>query len=70
MHGLEAKYDDEIVFTYLDIDDGSTAPFKEALGYFYQPHLFLVDGQGNIIQQWVGYVSLAELETALVNASP
>ncbi|HLF90045.1 MAG TPA: hypothetical protein VI451_13935 [Anaerolineales bacterium] len=68
VHGLEAKYNSQINFVYLDIDDANTQRFKEALDYIYQPHIFLLDENGNIIQQWVGYVSLTELETVLVSA--
>ena len=68
VHGLEAKYKDQMNFVYLDIDDSNTLRFKEALGYIYQPHIFLVDGEGQIIMQWVGYVQPAELEAALISA--
>ena len=68
VHGLEAKYNSQINFVYLDIDDANTQRFKEVLDYIYQPHIFLLDENGNIIQQWVGYVSLTELETVLVSA--
>ena len=69
VHGLEAKYTDRINFVYLDIDDANTQRFKDALDYIYQPHIFLLDENGSIIQQWVGYVSLTELETVLVSAT-
>ena len=39
-------------------------PFKQALGYQYQPHLFLLDADGNIIQQWVGFVTADQLTAA------
>ena len=52
-------------FVYLDIDDPQTAPFKRALGYQYQPHLFLLDGQGTILREWVGFVSEEDLVGAL-----
>lgn len=68
VHGLEEKYRDQIVFTYLNIDDNETQKFKEALGYVYQPHIFLLDENGEVIQQWVGYVQQADLEAALVRA--
>jgi hypothetical protein len=64
VHGLEAKYHTRMEFTYLDIDDPATAPFKAALGYRVQPHYFLLDGQGNIRQQWLGYVQEADFVTA------
>src|SRR4030067_858301 len=53
-HGLEARYSDRIDFVYLDIDDPRSAPFKSRLGYLVQPHIFMLDGQGGILQQWVG----------------
>jgi hypothetical protein len=66
VHGLEAEYGSQVNFIYLDIDDRNTEPFKQELGYRYQPHLFLVDADGNILQQWVGRVSGDELERALL----
>lgn len=69
MHGLEAKYSGQVNFIYLDIDDSRTNPFKQELGFRYQPHLFLLDGDGNIITQWVGFVSEQDLEGAILNAT-
>lgn len=65
MHGLEAEWGDQVNFIYLDIDDPATQPFKSALGYQYQPHMFLVDGDGQVVQQWVGLVDRETLEQAL-----
>lgn len=65
MHGLEQQYGDRISFVYLDIDDGRNDDFKRQLGYRVQPHIFLLDGEGTITQQWLGYVERAELEAAL-----
>ena len=70
MHGLEAEYYDRIDFTYLDIDDPTNDQFKRALGYQYQPHLFLLDGDGNILGQWVGRTSAEVLVAAFNAASP
>ncbi len=69
MHGLEAKYAGQIDFVYLDIDDSNTASFKSRLGYRYQPHLFLLGGAGNVLQQWVGFTAEGELEAALESVS-
>ena len=68
VHGLEAEYGDQVTFVYLDIDDPATTPFKSQLGYIYQPHFFMLDGQGNVLQQWVGMTTEAELEAALLAA--
>ena len=69
VHGLEAKYASQVDFVYLDIDDPNTAPFKSQLGYRYQPHLFLLDGGGNVLMQWVGFTGEADLESALQSVS-
>ncbi|PWH18307.1 MAG: hypothetical protein DDG59_06560 [Anaerolineae bacterium] len=65
LRNLEHRYSERIQFIYLDIDDPRTNPYKQALGYLYQPHLFLIDGEGKIIQQWVGYVTEEELDAVI-----
>jgi thioredoxin-like negative regulator of GroEL len=65
VHGLQAKYEDRIGFVYLDIDDAANAEFKRALGYRVQPHFFLLDAEGQVVQSWLGRVPEAELEAAL-----
>jgi hypothetical protein len=68
VHGLEAEYADRIIFSYLDIDDPANDEFKQQLGYRYQPHLFLLDADGNVLDQWVGPVTREELEMAFQDA--
>ncbi len=68
VHGLEADYVNQVNFIYLDIDDSRTDRFKRELGYVYQPHLFLLDDQGNVITQWLGIVEKDVLEEALIEA--
>lgn len=68
VHGLEDKWGDRINFVYLDIDDNRTNTFKSQLGYQYQPHFILLDGQGNVIDQWVGYTEGQTLQQALAKA--
>lgn len=65
VQGLEATYGDLMNFVYLDIDDPSTDTFKKQLGYRYQPYFFLLDAQGNILKQWQGHVSDAEIRAAI-----
>jgi thioredoxin-related protein len=69
VHGLEADYGDRIQFSYLDIDDARNDDFKQALNYRVQPHIFLLDAEGNIVKQWLGRVSqeqfVAEFEKVL-----
>ena len=65
VHGLEEKWGQHVDFVYLDIDDSQTTPFKQQLGYIYQPHIFLLDAQGNIVQQWVGAVQGETIQAEL-----
>jgi hypothetical protein len=62
VHGLEAKYFGKILFTYLDADDPNTFIFQQALGFRYQPELYLLDGNGNVLMKWIGYTSQEQLE--------
>ena len=56
VHGLEQEYGEQIEFVYLNIDDPSTEEAKEKYGYRYQPHFFLVDANGEVVQEWLGPV--------------
>ena len=64
VHGLEAKYFGKVAFTYLDADDSHTRDFQQALGFYYQPELYLLDADGNVLEKWVGFTSEEQLETA------
>ena len=63
VHGLEAEYFGRIQFTYLDADDPRTLDFQRALGFYYQPAVYLLDGNGNVLQKWVGFTSEEEFES-------
>lgn len=65
VHGLEDRYDDRMTFSYLDIDDPSTSVFRTTLGFRYQPEFYLLDAEGNVIQEWVGPVEEQVLIEAL-----
>jgi hypothetical protein len=64
VHGLEDRYSDRMEFSYLDIDDPATATFEQTLGFRYQPELYLLDAQGNVIKKWIGAVQEQELAAA------
>jgi hypothetical protein len=63
VHGLEAKYFGKIKFTYLDASDSRTQGFQRALGFHYQPELYLLDTHGNMLKKWVGFTSEQDLES-------
>jgi len=62
VHGLEAQYFGKIGFVYLDIDDSANAEYKSQFNFRYQPQFFLVDGDGVIQKEWIGYVPDFEFE--------
>ncbi len=68
MHGLEQEYAGRIRFVYLDIDDPANSAAKKALGYRVQPHLFLLDPEGNILAEWQGPVRREDLVAAFEEA--
>jgi nitrogen regulatory protein PII-like uncharacterized protein len=65
INALEAKYHDRMNFIYLDIDDSANIIFKQTLDYQFAPHFFLLDGQGNIIKEWTGFMKVEDLETVI-----
>jgi hypothetical protein len=60
VHGLEAEYYGKIKFTFLDADDARTDEFQRALGFYYQPEFYLVDGNGNVVKKFIGLISREE----------
>lgn len=70
VHGLEAKYFGRINFVYLDADDRNTQSFQQQLGFFYQPEIYLLDGDGNVLKKWVGFTSEQELEEEFAKHLP
>ncbi|MBM3151580.1 MAG: hypothetical protein FJZ96_05145 [Chloroflexi bacterium] len=67
VHGLEAEYHGRIGFVFLDADDPATRDFQRQFGFFVQPEFYLLDGAGNIIQKWVGYVSEVDFRAAFTS---
>lgn len=68
MHGLGAQYADRMVFTYLDIDDPNNATLKQTLGFRVQPQFVLLDGEGQILKQWLGFVDKEDFARAFDEA--
>ena len=68
VHGLEAEYSDKVKFVFLDVDDPTNDEFKRTLGFRGQPQFFLLDENGEIIQQWLGSVSVEGFRTAFDEA--
>jgi hypothetical protein len=64
VHGLEFEYYDRINFVYLDIDDPANDRFEDVLGFRYQPQVFILGGEGQVLYEWIGAPSRDELVAA------
>jgi thiol-disulfide isomerase/thioredoxin len=72
IHGLEEAYAGEVEFTFLDIDDPANKALKDEYGFYYQPFVLVIDGQGEVHAVWVGggidvYEVQAEIERLLTS---
>jgi len=65
VHGLEAEYFGWVKFSYLDADDPRTDAFQRDLGFYYQPEIYILDGNGNILKKFVGFVNSEQLRSEL-----
>ncbi len=61
VHGLEAEYSGKVKFSYLDADDPNTDEFQRTLGFYYQPELYLLDANGNVLKKFIGFTSQEDL---------
>ena len=60
IYTLEDRYQVSITFAYLDIDDPANSLYKTLLGNRLPPVFFLLDGQGNVLHEWKGFVKADE----------
>jgi hypothetical protein len=67
VHGLEAKYFGKIKFSYLEISDPRTEDFRNYLDFKYRPSFYLLDKDGNIQHQWVGYQTQDQFEAVFAD---
>ncbi len=62
VHGLEAKYYGKIKFTYLEISNPENKDFIKYLDFQYRPSFYLLDGNGKILNKWVGAQTQPQFE--------
>jgi len=65
VHRLEQKYADQVRFVFLDVDDPDTLTYRQNLPHFGTPSFILLDGDGNVLQNWVGLVSWTNFQDAI-----
>lgn len=65
---LEQQYGERVNFIYLDVDDPAVKMFKEVLDYKISPHFFLLGPQGEVLDEWVDFISQDEIKSAIEKA--
>jgi hypothetical protein len=68
VHLLEAKYQEQMRFVYLDVDERANTTFKRTLGYRFAPHFFVLDPGGNVLDDWYGYSTAEDFEERMLEA--
>jgi len=65
VHGLEAKFSEQITFTRVNIHDKNTFELQKELGFNVTPEFFLLDANGVVLQHWDETIDIPQLETDL-----
>jgi len=63
--GLQANFGDQIDFLHIDTDDSKQRQAGRQFGLFRHTQYILVDGQGEILREWNGYLNQEEVAVAL-----
>jgi thiol-disulfide isomerase/thioredoxin len=69
---LDSQNNTRMNFIYLDVDDPDTKLLRSALDYtvIAKPRIYLLDPQGVVLRDWIGYVSIEELQEAINTIAP
>ena len=62
VHWLEAKYFGRIKFTYLEISNPQNKQFLDYLDFRVRPSFYLLNKDGKILHQWIGYQTQGQFE--------
>ena len=62
VHGLEATYYGRIKFTYLEISNPENKQFLDYLDFQIRSSFYLLDKDGKILHQWIGYQTQKQFE--------
>ena len=68
MDGLQENFGDRIDFYHIDTDDPGQRQFGRQFGVFRHTQYVLVDGEGNILHEWNGYLDQIAVAVALDSA--
>jgi thiol-disulfide isomerase/thioredoxin len=68
VHRLENKYETQLQFVYLDIDDPANNLFAVLMGERLPPVFYLLDEQGEVLGEWEGYMPYEQFDQEISNA--
>ena len=68
VNGLKKAYIGRIEVTRIDREDPKNAEIVRKYDAFNQPMYFMLDGDGEIIWQWIGSIGSVELEQVFLMA--
>jgi thiol-disulfide isomerase/thioredoxin len=63
--GVQDEYAGRVNFVFLDIDNPATEGLKHQLHFQTEPEFILLDGQGKVLKEWVGYVTVEQFRQAI-----
>ena len=68
MDGLQANFGEQIDFLHIDVDDVRQRQIGQKLGVFRHTQYILLNGEGDIVGEWNGYLNQEEVAIALDSA--
>jgi thioredoxin-related protein len=63
--GLQAKYGEQIAFYHVDIDERAQTEISRPFGVWRRSQYVLLDPEGNVLQEWNGYLQQEEVSHVL-----
>lgn len=67
---LADRYKEQVNFVFLDIDSPENGLYKQLINNRLPPIFLLLDRQGNVVNEWEGYVPADDLERAIQSSLP
>jgi hypothetical protein len=65
VNGLLTKYSEQVDFIGLNIDDPSSLPVRERYDIVQRSQYVLLDGQGNVVRKWFGFLDEADVASEI-----
>lgn len=70
VNGLADRYSERIGFFFIDIDQPANSLFNSLINNRQVPIFILLDGQGNLLNEWQGFVEVENFEMEFKSVTP